>query len=82
MFPRDFSRKWKVVFSAFLILFGIGGIIAKDYLTAGYLISISIGFLMDASRSKTQLVAQLALFGITIILASVHFYIRIKTARQ
>ena len=82
MFPRDFSRKWKVVFIAFLVLLGIGAVTMKDYLIPGAIISSNMAFLMDPKRSKTQKVAQLALFGITILLASVHYYIRIKTARQ
>jgi hypothetical protein len=63
-------------------LIRIGAVIAKDYWLPGAIMSSNIGLLMDPRRSKTQQVAQLALFGITIILASVHFYIRIKTARQ
>lgn len=82
MFPRDFSRKWKVVYIAFLVLLGIGAVIMKDYWLPGAIISSNMVLLIDPKRSKTQKVAQLALFGITIILASVHFYIRIKTARQ
>lgn len=82
MFPRDFSRKWKVVYITVLVLFGIGAVIAKDYWMPGAIISSNIGLLTDPKRSKTQLTAQLALFGLAIIFASVHFYIRIKTARQ
>ena len=82
MFPRDFSRKWKVVYIAFLVFLGIGAVIFKDYLMPAAVIASNITMLMDPKRSKTQKVAQLALFGITIILVSVHYYIRIKTARQ
>jgi hypothetical protein len=82
VFPRDVSRKWKVVYIAFLVFLGIGAVIMKDYLMPGAIISSNIGLLMDPKRSKTQLVAQLALFGLATILACVHFYMRIKTARQ
>jgi hypothetical protein len=82
VFPRDFSLKWKVVFIVYLVLLAIGGVVFEDYVIPGALIASGIGYLMDPKRSKTQKVAQLALFGITIILASVHFYMRIKTARQ
>ena len=82
MLPRDFSRKWKVVYIAFLALLGIGAVIMKDYWMPGAVISSNLVFLMDPERSKTQKVAQLALFGIAIILTLVYFYTRIKTARQ
>jgi hypothetical protein len=82
VFPRDSSRKWKVVYIAFLVLFGIGAAIMEEYVVPGAIIAGGIGSLMDSKRSKTQLVAQIALFGIATILISVHFYMRIKTARQ
>jgi len=37
MLPRDFSKKWKIAYIAFLAVFGIAGVIMKDYLTTGYL---------------------------------------------
>lgn len=82
MLARDFSRKWKVVYIAFLVFLGIGAVIFKDYVIPGALIASGIGSLMDPKRSKTQLVVQIALFGLATILISVHFYMRIKTARQ
>ncbi len=82
MLARDFSKKWKIAYVAFLVVFGIGGVIMKDYLIPGILISSNVAALIDPKQSKTQKVARIALFSIAIILACVHFYFRIKSARQ
>jgi hypothetical protein len=82
MFPRDFSKKWKIAYIAFLAVFGIGGVILKDYLITGYLVSSNIAFLIDPKRSKTHKAVQNALLGTGIILAGVYFYLKIKSARQ
>lgn len=82
MFPRDFSKKWKIVWFVFLLLFGIGALIAKDYLMPGCLISFNIAFMLDPKRSNMQKVAHYALLSVAIILACVHYYLRIKSARQ
>ena len=82
MFPRDLSKKWKIAYIAFLAVFGIGGVIIKDYLITGFLVSSNIAFLIDPKRSKTHKVVQNALLGTGIILAGVYFYLRIKSARQ
>lgn len=59
MFPRDFSKKWKIAYIAFLAVVGIGGVIMKDYLITGFLLSSNIAFLIDPKRSKTHKVARL-----------------------
>ena len=82
MFPRDFSKKWKIAYIAFLAVFGIVVSIMKDYLITGFLLSSNIAFLIDPKRSTTHKVAQNALLGTAIILGCVHFYLRIKSARQ
>ena len=82
MFPRDLSKKWKIAYIAFLAVFGIGGVIMKEYLTTGYLLSSNIAFLIDRRRSTRHKVTQNALLGTAIILGCVHFYLRIKSARQ
>lgn len=82
MLPRDSSKKWKIGWFVFLLLFGIGALIAKDYLIPGSLISGNIAFMLDPKRSNAQKYAHFALLSVAIILACVHFYLRIKSARQ
>ena len=80
MLARDFSKKWKIAYIAFLAVFGIGGVIMKDYLITGILLSGNIAFLIDPKRSKTHKMVQNSLLGTGIILACVYFYLRIKSA--
>jgi hypothetical protein len=81
MLMRDYPTKIKLLYGAFLVLLGVGGLIAGDYLIVGFLISTSVAYLIDPRRSKTHKTVHLALMILTIIFGCLYFYARIKSVR-
>ena len=75
-------KKWQMVYVVFLVLFGIGGIIMKDYLITGFLLSSNFAFLIDPKKSRAARTTQLVLMGIAILLCCLHFYYKVRAARQ
>lgn len=75
-------KNWKKVYVAFLVLLGIGGIIMRDYLATGFLLSGNVAFLLDAKKSQRSKIGQLVLMSIAIILGGIYFYLRIKEAKK
>jgi len=74
--------KWKKVYIAFLALFAIGGIIMKDYVVTGFLVTSNAAFLLEPKRSRRSKLAQLALLSIAIIVGAAYLYLKVKAAKE
>jgi hypothetical protein len=75
-------KKWKIVYVLVLVLFGIGGIIMKDYLITALLLSSNFVFLIDSKKSRNARITQLVLIGLAIVLGCLYFYFKVRAARQ
>lgn len=75
-------KAWKKLYIIFLVLFGVVGIIMKDYLITGFLLSSNFAFLIDPKKSRTAKTSQLMLLCIAILSGCVYLYLKIRLAGQ